>query len=390
MPALIVRPSYSRAASIEAITAQFEANLAATTPFVGAVLEPGSHDDVVHRIRRYLEGRKPLFSARIAGGQICDGHGDLQAADIYCLEDGPRILDCLEFDDELRFGDVAADVAFLAMDLERLGHPVAANLFVRHYEESNGAPFPPSLLHFYVALRAYVRVKVACLRHDQGDPLGAPEAVMLLALARNHLEQARVRLVLVGGLPGSGKSTLAAGLGTALAAPVVRSDLIRQELPYREQGDPAEPTFGTGRYSREITQRVYGAMLDAARVDLGLGRTVVLDASWVEESHRDEARRVAEQCGADVIELRCTAPSLVREERITTAPSPRFRSLRGDGRRGPGDGAERGPLDLGDHHRYDAKPGAGSDRHVAGHALTNSSHSDRWSTRGRTARALRR
>ena len=39
------------------------------------------------------------------------------------LSDGPRVLDCLEFDDELRYGDVLADVAFLAMDLERLGAP---------------------------------------------------------------------------------------------------------------------------------------------------------------------------------------------------------------------------------------------------------------------------
>jgi aminoglycoside phosphotransferase family enzyme/predicted kinase len=308
----------SNAASIEAVARQFEANVTATAPFIGAVLEPGVHETVVRAVRRYLSGRGPLFAVRIAADQICDGHGDLQAGDIYCLDDGPRILDCLEFDDELRYGDVAADVAFLAMDLERLGAPSAAERFVRHYEESAGAPLPPSLLHLYTALRAYVRVKVACLRHEQGDPLGVGEAATLLALAQAHLEQARVRLVLVGGLPGSGKSTLAAGLGTAVGATVLRSDVIRQHLLRPEASHLVGPVFGTGRYGRGMTRGVYAAMVDAARTELGLGRTAILDASWIERSHRDEARRLADECDADLIELYCSAPSALREQRIKT------------------------------------------------------------------------
>jgi aminoglycoside phosphotransferase family enzyme len=57
---------------------------------------------------------------------VRDGHGDLLADDIFLLDDGARILDCLEFDPRLRYGDVLADVAFLAMDLERLGAGVPA------------------------------------------------------------------------------------------------------------------------------------------------------------------------------------------------------------------------------------------------------------------------
>lgn len=46
-----------------------------------------------------------LFDARIQSGSIVDGHGDLLAGDIFCLDDGPRILDCLDFDDKLRWLD---------------------------------------------------------------------------------------------------------------------------------------------------------------------------------------------------------------------------------------------------------------------------------------------
>ena len=97
-------------------------------PFVGSVLVA----DVAARIeelpRRYLDGRGQLFASRIAHEKVRDGHGDLLADDIFCLHDGPRILDCIEFDDGLRYGDVLADVAFLAMDLERVG---AADLGIR-------------------------------------------------------------------------------------------------------------------------------------------------------------------------------------------------------------------------------------------------------------------
>jgi hypothetical protein len=159
---------------------------------------------------------------------------------------------------------------------------------------------------------------VACLRHEQGDPHAAREAETLLALAQSHLERAQVRLVLVGGLPGSGKSTLAVRLGTALGATVLRTDEIRQRLPQSDVRAPASQTFGSGRYTQGTTREVYSAMIEAARVQLGLGRTVVLDASWIDSTHRDEARRLASGCAAELIELQCTAPSSVRERRITT------------------------------------------------------------------------
>ena len=54
---------------------------------------------------RFLAGREELYDARIRSGFIVDGHGDLLAGDIFCLGDGPRILDCLDFDDKLRWLD---------------------------------------------------------------------------------------------------------------------------------------------------------------------------------------------------------------------------------------------------------------------------------------------
>ena len=69
-----------------------------------------------------------------------DGHGDLLADDIFCTGDGVRILDCLEFDDKLRWLDGLDDASFLAMDLERLGAPDLARRFTSWYAEYSGDP----------------------------------------------------------------------------------------------------------------------------------------------------------------------------------------------------------------------------------------------------------
>jgi aminoglycoside phosphotransferase family enzyme len=67
-----------------------------------------------------------LFAKRIAQHRIRDCHGDLHAGSIY-LTDEIQIFDCIEFNDRFRYGDVAAEVAFLAMDLEHFGRTDAAS-----------------------------------------------------------------------------------------------------------------------------------------------------------------------------------------------------------------------------------------------------------------------
>jgi aminoglycoside phosphotransferase family enzyme len=264
---------------------------------------------------RYLDGRQPLFDARIAHHRAVDGHGDLLADDIFLLDDGPRILDCIEFDDDLRLGDGLADVAFLAMDLERLGHPELAAAFVADYGELLGDTWPRSLLHHHIAYRAQVRAKVTALRAHQGHPEMAGEATALLDLAERHLELARVRLVLIGGLPGTGKSTLAAALAQRTDASVLRSDEVRKELAGCV-GQAAAAPFGAGIYDSDFTAATYRELLHRAGVALLLGESVIVDASWADEAWRAEARLMAAVSHSDVVELRCEASVEVANKRM--------------------------------------------------------------------------
>jgi aminoglycoside phosphotransferase family enzyme/predicted kinase len=292
----------SGAATGESLRAGWEANFAETARFVGPLLDPGVETEIQSIARRWTEGREPLFRSRIASGRICDGHGDLQAEDIFCLPDGVRILDCVEFSDVLRYCDVSADIAFLVMDLERLGRPEAATQLLADYRELAGDQFPNSLVNYYVASRAYVRAKVSCLRAEQGDDAARTAARSLHDLALSYLRRARVRLVLVGGLPGSGKSTLARGLAEVENWVVLRSDEIRRESPGLSQ--PAHE-YGTGRYSRSATGAVYQELLRRAERSLEMGESVVLDASWTDEGWREAARAVADRTSGDFVELRC-------------------------------------------------------------------------------------
>ena len=309
-------PAADEAAGVDALTRRWAANTAELMPYVGGSIDVGEVEAVQGLAERYLAGRRPLFERRVAEGRACDGHGDLLADDVFCLDDGPRVLDCIEFDDRLRYGDVLADVAFLAMDLERLGRPDLAACFLGAYREHAGDTWPTSLAHHHIAYRAQVRAKVAAIRSGQGHAASAGEAEGLLDLARRHLDAGRVRLVVVGGLPGTGKSTLAAGLGDATGATLLRSDEVRKELAGLAPDQPAPAAFGEGIYRPEATADAYGELLRRAAVATGLGESVILDASWTDAEWRAKVHSLAEEGHTDLVELHCSAPPSVAAARI--------------------------------------------------------------------------
>jgi aminoglycoside phosphotransferase family enzyme len=101
-------------ASVDAERSRWHANLTELRDLVHlGCIDDGEIEAIGHMADTYLAGRTTLFEERIASGLARDGHGDLLAADIFCLDDGPRILDCLAFDATLRKGDVLADIAVL-------------------------------------------------------------------------------------------------------------------------------------------------------------------------------------------------------------------------------------------------------------------------------------
>jgi len=304
----------------DAISARWEASFSQCRPFRSTVFDGGVVTEVERLVRAFLAGREALFDDRVAHGRVVDGHGDLIADDIFFLADGPRVLDCLEFDDRLRYLDQLDDVAFLAMDVERLGAPDLATAMLTAYVDYANDPAPPALLHHFLAYRAFVRAKVSALRSFQGgsDAGAGADARRFSRLALHHLREGVVRMVLVGGPPGSGKTTLAGDVADRLGMVVLSSDRIRKELAGVDPLSSAAAPYERGIYAPGWTDRTYSELLHRAGRLLERGESVVLDASWSDLDHRHAAESLAEQKAAELSSLRCSLDARTAADRIRT------------------------------------------------------------------------
>ena len=79
--------------------------------------------NVNHKFERslnlFVKNNDNLFLERIRDEKIRDIHGDLYLKNVHHMPDNKFYLyDRIEFNDSLRYADVAEDVAHLAMDLD--------------------------------------------------------------------------------------------------------------------------------------------------------------------------------------------------------------------------------------------------------------------------------
>jgi aminoglycoside phosphotransferase family enzyme len=178
----------SRTGGINAVMKNTSENFEQTEQYAGTIIPRRTY----RRIKDYTEGfikvNTPLFQRRAAEGRIRDCHGDLHTAHI-CFGETICIYDCIEFIDRLRYTDVVADVAFLAMDLDHYGRHDLSESFVAAYVKKSGDRELLKLLNFYKCYRAYVRFKIGCSQYDDAY-IPANEKGKILATTRGYFELA--------------------------------------------------------------------------------------------------------------------------------------------------------------------------------------------------------
>jgi aminoglycoside phosphotransferase family enzyme/predicted kinase len=324
-------PAEGRA--VDALVATLEENLATLREAGAGTLGAGRLGAAEHFTRAFLAARRERLEARERAGLVREGHGDLRAEHVIVPASGDLyVYDCAEFDPALRWIDVGADLAFLVMDLTRLGREPAALGLVDAYRRAGGEPGDDSLLGFYAAYRAWVRAKVACLRAlelGEGDRERAgwqAEARELLDLGHRFAWRARQPLLLVvAGVAGSGKTTLARRLAELSGWPRVSSDLTRKRLA----GIAPTERAGEARYSAEMTTRTYAEMGRAAAAELRARGAAIVDATFHRRGERaafeeglanPEVQRLLVECQAPHAVLLARARERARQpDRVSDA-----------------------------------------------------------------------
>ena len=317
-------PAIDVMGSRELIWVNIEEDFVQTNPFVSTVLDKVQFSDVHRRVRNFLNTRAELFDRRVKSGCIRDCHGDLRLGHIY-FTDSLSIIDCIEFNDRFRYGDVASDLAFLAMDLDYNGFAQIGQELLAEYARSADDTDIFLLVDFYKCYRAHVRCKVECLRYGAGD-LSAPEAALAKARARSYFELAwkyadtfsSQTMWIVCGLSGSGKSTIAAELGKLMNLKCYRSDVVRKRLFGLSPEEQVVVPFGESIYTPTASEKTYEKLLLEGQKHLSRGRSVILDATFGRLQHRKLARSLAEEMEANVIFIECRCEQALLRQRLTS------------------------------------------------------------------------
>lgn len=309
-----------------------------------AQLLPPGNDGTTHQrlaaLRAWTEQQHQalagLMASRQRAGRVRECHGDLHLANMVLIDGRVRLFDCLEFNDELRWIDVANEIAFTYVDLLDHGQAGLANWFVDELLSRSGDYEAARLLPFYAVYRALVRAKVAAIRagqqHGAGRQRQLPgpardsephgEAMAYLAQAEQLVAPRTPRLIITHGLAGCGKTfasnALLQGDDPACARMLrLRSDVERRRLFGLRRNQRSGSGVDAGIYDAGAHQRTYTHLQDTARMLLQAGWSVIVDAAFLQRAERNSFHALADHCGAGFAILAPQADVRELRRRIT-------------------------------------------------------------------------
>lgn len=271
----------------------------------------------------------PLLCQRRGEGSVREGHGDLHLANLVRIGENVIPFDAIEFNDALRWIDVASDTAFLWMDLWRIGQAGLAHVLLSEWLDASGDVSAPAVMPFFAVYRALVRAKVAGIRWTQLPEASnaAAEALeevrtylqLAITLAERPAHLSSPQLVITHGLSGSGKtwaSTRWLIAQTDARAIRLRSDVERKRLHGLAALAASGSGMNTGLYSAQAHGDTYASLLARAGELLGQGWRVIVDAAFLRLHERQAFADLARTQGVPFAILACEAPVAVLRERI--------------------------------------------------------------------------
>ena len=253
-------------------------------------LKKHSHEDLgplQEAVKLEHEKSMPHFGKRWQAGMVRECHGDLHLGNIALIRNEPVPFDGIEFDENLRWIDVANEIAFPVMDLFFHDRPDLAWRFHNRYLEITGDFGGMQVFRFYLACRAVVRAMVDAMR-------GQHHSVRRhLDLAARSLAPPCPFLIITHGLPGSGKTTFAGEALERLGAVRLRSDIERKRMAGLDPQARSGAGIAQGIYAPAYSESVYSRLLELASLLLSCGWPVIVDAAFLEKKERERFAQLA-------------------------------------------------------------------------------------------------
>jgi len=316
-------PEVAEAGRIGRLRAVTEENFEEAEGQVGALLSRPAHEALQFFANRFYDQYAPLLHQRRAGGFIVEGHGDLRLEHVHVTDERVAIFDCIEFNEEFRYLDVANDVAFLAMDLDVHGHRGLSRRFVDRMAKGLGDSDLPQLIDFYKSQRAQVRGKVEGIRAAE-DEVPLRERARSRAQARHHYQWA-LRYAVAGsaplvvaimGRPGTGKSTQAEAVARALGWPHLASDRIRKTHAGVPLHGRADADTRERLYTDAMTSATYATLRTRALQQARRHHGTVLDATFSRPEQREQLRTALRAADVPWVFVELTAEEEVLKRRL--------------------------------------------------------------------------
>lgn len=138
---------------------------------------------------RAIEALHPALRARIAAGRMVEGHGDLRPEHV-CLNDTPKIIDCLEFNRRMRIIDPFDEVNYLGLECEMEGAAWVRPVMLELLEQRIGHRPEPALMALYGTFRALLRGRLSAAHlledHIRKPDKWAPQTFRYLEMAERE------------------------------------------------------------------------------------------------------------------------------------------------------------------------------------------------------------
>ena len=301
------------------VTRNSRDNFSQTCSFPESLLCPSAHRVMATICEQDLARLEETFRKRETDGMVRDGHGDLHTGNV-CMTDPIQVYDCIEFNDQFRIADVAADLAFLLMDLDFLGRRDLAEQLLTDYLNISGDRNLDSILPFYKRYRAWVRGKVDGILATEAD-VDKELRQQAGKLARGYFNLAmgyalQPTLLLTCGLMGSGKTTLAKRLTAATGASLLRSDQVRKGLAGLPPLQSDHSSFQCGIYTPEMSEKTYRELAEYTLKLLTAGKSVIVDAAFGDSALRQRFIQLAAGLGRQAWLLHVHCPDHINLQRL--------------------------------------------------------------------------